>query len=141
MRNIQKIILHCSATTTLMDINAETIREWHVKGNGWADIGYNYVIKRDGTLENGRDLDGDGDSEDEIGAHAAGFNTHSLGICLVGGIDHEGNPDSNFTRAQYETLFGLHDYLKQKYPKAQFIGHRDISSKACPSLDAKALFN
>lgn len=140
MRDIKSIIVHCSDTYPDMDIGAEEIREWHVKGNGWAGIGYNYIIRRDGTLENGRDLDGDGNVEEEVGAHAYGFNANSIGICMVGGKGRkDGGPEANFTMAQYHTLVQLLNKLGAKYGNPELLGHRDVSYKSCPSFNVQAL--
>jgi N-acetylmuramoyl-L-alanine amidase len=135
------IIVHCSATPPSMDIGTREIREWHVNGNGWLDLGYNYVIRRDGRLENGRDLDGDGDSSDEIGAHARGFNRNSIGICLVGGSDSSGKPDANFTLEQYLALDNIVRVLMRDNPSiTEVLGHRDLDSgKECPSFNVQAL--
>jgi len=73
MRNIDKIIIHCSATPIGVDFSAETIRDWHVKGNKWDDIGYHYIVRLNGSLEYGRPV---GIS----GAHCKGHNKHSIGI-------------------------------------------------------------
>ncbi|WP_135079288.1 N-acetylmuramoyl-L-alanine amidase [Terasakiella sp. SH-1] len=126
------IIIHCSATKADMDIDAQTIRDWHVNENGWADIGYNRVIKRDGTIEQGR-------HDDAIGAHARGYNDKSIGICLVGGLGPDGQAQSNFTFAQYAALANLLEEMKGQYPQAKIIGHCDVANKACPSFDVKSL--
>lgn len=140
MRAIDTIIIHCSATKPTQDIGAEVIRGWHVKDRGWKDIGYHYVIRRNGLVELGRDLDGDGDVDEEVGAHAAGFNSNSIGICMVGGIDAAGKPDSNFTIAQWRTLGDVLAALRAKYPRTRIIGHRNVEpGKACPSFDATVL--
>lgn len=148
MRNITEIILHCSATTPSMDIGAEEIRRWHVNGNGWSDIGYHGVIRRDGTLESGRPMD-------QIGAHAKGHNVNSIGICLVGGIcggaacehEHEtfasgqkGTPENNYTPAQWNALERAVRDLLQKFPKATVHGHNEFAAKACPCFDVRAWF-
>ena len=92
------IIVHCADTLATMDIGVEEIRRWHVEERGWDDIGYANVIRRDGTIELGRDLDGDGDVADEIGAHAAGFNAQSIGVCLVGGRGANGPRTVSLTK-------------------------------------------
>ena len=126
MIRIKKIIIHAADTPASMDIGAEEIRRWHVGDNGWRDIGYHYVIRRDGTLETGRD-------ELAPGAHAAGHNIGSIGICLVGG-----KPDCNFTSAQWACLDALVKDLAKRYPDSEVIGHRDVSDKPCPMFDVKA---
>ena len=129
----QFIVLHCSATRPVQDIGAKEIRSWH-KAKGWSDIGYHFVIRRDGRVEKGR-------SVDQIGAHVAGHNHNSVGICLVGGIGNGSfSPEDNFTRAQWSALKGLVTDLRSKYPKANVVGHRDFPgvTKACPCFEAKA---
>lgn len=113
-----------------MDIGAKEIREWHVKGNGWKDIGYHYVIRRDGSIEEGRPLD-------QIGAHVAGQNTGSIGICLVGGIDESGRPDANFTDKQWAQLRRSVIAFKAEYPKGTVHGHNEYAKKDCPSFDVQ----
>jgi N-acetyl-anhydromuramyl-L-alanine amidase AmpD len=118
-----------------MDIGAKEIREWHTapppKGNGWRDIGYHYVIKRNGTVQAGR-------PDNQVGAHVAGHNATSIGICMVGG----GKGICNFTREQWATLDLIVEGLIKKYPNAAVCGHRDLNpAKACPSFDARAWWN
>lgn len=74
-----KVVLHCSASSDdNYDIGAAEIREWHLD-RGWSDIGYHWVIRRDGVVEGGR-------RETTRGAHAAANdgNERSIGICYVG---------------------------------------------------------
>ena len=132
MRKINKIIIHCSATNPNMDIGSNEIKKWHTD-RGWLDIGYHYVIRRNGDIENGRNIS-------IQGAHARGYNSDSVGICLVGGIDSDGLPDSNFTRWQLDSLETLVSKLKNKYhvDDLDIIGHRDVSIKACPCFDVQA---
>lgn len=135
MRKIEEIIVHCSATPPSMRIGAEEIRQWHLERN-WNDIGYHFVIRRDGSLENGRPIE-------ETGAHAKGHNTGSVGVCLVGGVDENGKPDANFTLSQYIRLVEVINFLKAEYPDITKVsGHRDYSPlKACPCFDIKSLLS
>lgn len=122
------LVVHCAATKPTMDIGLREIRQWH-RERGWLDIGYHFVIRRDGTVETGR-------PKGVIGAHVEGHNYESLGICMAGGIDQSGKPENNFTPAQFESLRALLDTLKADYPSARIVGHRDLDSKkACPSFD------
>lgn len=125
------IAIHCSATKPGMNIGASEIRQWH-KDKGWEDIGYHYVIRRDGTLENGRDLNA-------VGAHVAGFNSRSVGICLVGGISDLGHSENNFTKEQFQTLETLVKKLTKVWPHAIVQGHRDFPNvkKDCPCFDVR----
>lgn len=128
------IVVHTAATRPSMDIGAAEIRRWHLQ-RGWLDIGYHYVIRRDGTVEEGR-------PRDAIGAHVSGHNTDSIGICLVGGVSEKDVkvPENNYTKAQMEALHGLLETLKTVFPKADIRGHRDFPgvAKACPCFDVRA---
>jgi N-acetylmuramoyl-L-alanine amidase len=127
-RKINKIIIHCSATTPSMDVDANTIDEWH-KQRGWSGIGYHFFIKRDGKIEFGRPLD-------QSGAHTKGHNQNSIGVCYAGGVDSKMCPEDNRTSEQIASFLLLLRFLKNTFPKAIIHGHRDFSPKACPSFDA-----
>lgn len=130
-RRIDEIIVHCAATKPGMDIGAKEIDGWH-RSQGWTKIGYHRVIRRDGTVEFGRDFN-------EAGAHASGHNAHSIGVCLVGGVDDSNKPEANFTPAQWAALDRLIAGLEELYPNAKVIGHREVARfpKACPSFDVQ----
>jgi N-acetylmuramoyl-L-alanine amidase len=134
-RQIEKIIVHCSATPEGRDVKMEDIKRWHVEDNGWSDIGYHWVIEIDGAIVKGR-------GESRSGAHAKGHNSSSVGVCYIGGVDDsDGSPKDTRTEKQKETLRCLLIDLLGRYPDAEIIGHRDVSSKACPSFDAKAEYS
>ena len=138
-RTINEIIIHCSATPEGRDYTVEDIRRDHKK-QGWSDIGYHYVIYRDGSIHEGRDVD-------LVGAHCSknGHNQHSIGICYIGGVENKPNTPyallkakDTRTDAQKGALICLLYDLKKLYPKAQIWGHRDFDSgKECPSFDAR----
>jgi N-acetyl-anhydromuramyl-L-alanine amidase AmpD len=122
------IVVHCAATKPTMDIGVREIRQWHV-GQGWLDVGYHFVIRRNGTVEDGR-------PHDVIGSHVKDYNSRALGICLVGGINAEGKPENNFTKEQFDSLHLLLIATKRQYPEANIVGHRELDpGKACPSFD------
>jgi N-acetyl-anhydromuramyl-L-alanine amidase AmpD len=128
------IIVHCSATKPSQDINAKTIDRWH-RARGWLKIGYHFVIKRDGTVEKGRELM-------EPGAHAKGYNANSVGVCLVGGLAEDGKADCNFTKEQWQSLATLVEELSEQFPAARIIGHREVNShKECPCFDVTAWYH
>lgn len=129
MRRITKVIIHCAATKPSMDIGASDIKKWHLD-RGWKDIGYHYVIRRNGDIENGIAVA-------LAGSHTKGHNANSIGICLVGGINDKGEPESNFTKAQWATLERLVRVLKVDFPHATVHGHREFAAKACPSFDVQ----
>lgn len=130
MRPLDRIILHCSATKPSQKIGAAEIRRWHVDGNGWSDIGYHYVIKRDGTIEPGRPLD-------IPGAHVKGHNATTIGICYVGGIDAQGNPEDNMTAEQELSWLLLVNAIRVLFGKLPVHGHNEYAAKACPSFDVQ----
>lgn len=147
MKTIDSIIIHSSATRVGMDVRASDIRKWHLE-RGFADIGYNFVIDLDGTVELGRPLTMNG-------AHCLGYNDHSIGICYVGGLDSFGNPYDSRTYAQKKSLHALVQNLMLTYPTiTKVLGHRDTSPdlngdgkitpnewiKACPCFDVQAEF-
>lgn len=134
IRNITRIIVHCSATKPdNNNVNAESIRRYHMDINGWSDIGYHNVILRNGTVQDGRPIN-------RQGAHAKDHNHDSIGICLVGGIDKNGKPDFNYTRSQLESLQWVIDDFMDVYGKLEVLGHRDLPgvAKACPCFDVNA---
>lgn len=128
-RYINEIIVHCTATPAGKDYTVDDIRRWHLQ-RGFSDIGYHYVIYRDGTVHEGR-------SVDIAGAHCVGHNTHSIGVCYVGGVQRNGKtPSDTRTNAQRAAMLNLLFELREAYPNAKIHGHRDYASKACPSFDA-----
>jgi N-acetylmuramoyl-L-alanine amidase len=129
MRNINEIILHCSATKEGQHFDASDIDEWH-KARGWKGIGYHFVIKIDGTIESGRPVE-------HAGAHAKGRNRNSIGICYIGGLDENGKPKDTRTPAQRRALMRLLSVLQSDFGPIPVIGHNEISNKACPSFDVQ----
>ena len=135
MREINRIVLHCSATREGDDISTETIRNWHVLDRGWSDIGYHYVILLDGCLEAGRPLF-------RAGAHAKGENEDSIGICYIGGVAEDGKtPKDTMTPEQEDTFRELVHSLRMVWDRHLTIhGHNEFSSKACPSFKVPEKF-
>lgn len=132
--NPEYITVHCSATSPGSKVNVHTIRRWHVEDNGWSDIGYHYVIERNGSIEDGRPIT-------RQGAHVKGHNQDNIGICLVGGVDSFGKPQDNFTEEQWSSLRYLISHLCGIYgvKEENILGHRDWGApKACPSFDVKS---
>ena len=131
MRTINKIIIHCAATPEGKDFTVQQIREWHVKGNGWRDIGYHFIIYRDGSIHKGRAIE-------QAGAHTSGYNANSIGICYIGGCAADGKtPKDTRTEAQRAALIKLVAELKASYPSATVHGHNEFAVKACPSFNVQ----
>ncbi|AWD92498.1 N-acetylmuramoyl-L-alanine amidase [Pectobacterium phage Jarilo] len=126
-KETKAIFVHCAATKPSQNVGVREIRQWH-KERGFLDIGYHFVIKRDGTLETGRDVD-------VVGAHVEGYNHNSVGVCLVGGIDDSGKFKANFTPIQMSVLKTLLSDLEGNYPGVAIRAHHDVAAKACPSFD------
>ncbi len=141
---IRRIVIHCTATREGQDIDAATIRRWHLR-QGWKDIGYHFVIQLDGDIERGR-------PEEIPGSHVRGFNTGSIAIVYVGGLDAQGKAKDTRTPAQQAAMAQLVRDLLARYPGAQVLGHRDLSPdkdgdgvverhewlKDCPCFDVRA---
>jgi len=130
MRQINRIIIHCTATPEGRHHTAAEIDRWH-RQRGWSQIGYHYVIRLDGTVEVGRPIK-------KAGAHVKGHNADSIGVVYVGGCDKNMKPKDTRTPAQKLALRGIIDGFKEKYPHATVHGHNEFDKgKACPSFDAK----
>lgn len=140
------IVVHCAATGPHQDVGVTEIRQWHL-ARGFSDIGYHYVIRRNGVRELGRPTWA-------VGAQVEGYNYESVGVCLVGGVDEHGQPANNFTPEQMTTLEATIRGLLVEYPGCVIMGHHDMPAapdatvtqildhhlhcveKACPSFDA-----
>lgn len=128
MRQINRIIIHCSATPEGRDVSADEIRQWHLK-RGFRDIGYHWVIRLDGTVEAGR-------PEKERGAHARGHNHDSIGICYIGGLATDvKTPKDTRTPEQRAALRSLIGDTIFRHGDLTLHGHREFARKACPSFD------
>ena len=120
MRQIKRIFVHCTAGSqrqTIDDLKAEFHR------TGWSNPGYHYVIDTNGGVQ--------------------GYNSTAINVAYIGGIDADGKPIDNRTPAQKDALVLLLHKLKQKFPTAQIMGHRDIWGtdqsnwrKMCPCFNS-----
>lgn len=134
-RRIDKIILHCSATPEGKDYTVAQIRQWHI-ARGFSDVGYHFVIYRDGSVHRGR-------PENRVGAHTTGQNAHSIGVCYIGSCEATKNakgdypPKDTRTPAQRSALVRLVSELRSKYPDATVHGHNEYANKACPSFNVQ----
>lgn len=148
-RQINEIVIHCSASENGKRVTVEDIERWHADRGFWrkqvfrdlqnlrlGSIGYHFVIYTSGTVATGRHLE-------EIGAHVAGSNARSIGVCLIG--------TDRFTPEQWESLAKNVRGLLKLYPGARVLGHRDYSPdrdgdgvveewewlKTCPGFDVR----
>lgn len=130
MRKINKIIIHCTATPEGRDVSIDEVRRWHVEERGWRDVGYHFLVRLDGTVEEGRQIE-------MTGAHTRSHNWDSIGIAYSGGMSKDmTEPKDTRTDAQKDALVDLICQLHDCYGGTVY-GHRDFSEKACPSFDAK----
>ena len=130
MRHIDLIVIHCSATRCNRRFPVTALIRCHADRFGFT--GYHYYITRDGRIYQTR-------HEQLVGAHAVGYNSHSLGVCYEGGLDEHGTATDTRTPGQKRALLKLLRRLKAAHPNAQILGHRDLPNvhKDCPSFDAK----
>lgn len=130
-RQINEIIVHCSATKPEQGFTAADVRRWHTRERGFVDIGYHFVVETDGSVSVGRPLD-------RAGAHCLGHNARSVGVCYMGGIGPDGAPADTRTPPQRASLRALLADLARSFPRARIRSHRDFARKACPCFDATA---
>lgn len=135
MRPIDEIVIHCSATpkSWMNGISLASkvmeIRSWHVGVNKWSDIGYHFLIDRDGALAEGRPLE-------KIGAHVRGRNKTTIGVCLIGGGSSSADDrfEEHFTQAQDRALRQLLADLRKRFGPLKVSGHNQYAAKACPGF-------
>lgn len=141
MRKIERIFIHCTAGSqkqTIEDLRAE------FRNKGWKNPGYHYVVMPDGTIKQML-------GEEKVSNGVQGYNSTSVNVAYVGGIDSKGKAVDNRTDAQKTALRQIVSALKNRYPDAEVLGHRDISPdtnhngivdpweriKECPCFDVK----
>ena len=135
MRPINEIIVHCTATKPDFMAGRSTservaeVKRWHVQGNGWSDIGYHYLIDRDGTVAEGRPLQ-------KTGAHVQGHNTGTIGVSLFGGHGSAATDkfSDHFTPEQDAALRKLLGGLMARFRVSKVTGHNEYAAKACPGF-------
>ena len=127
---IDYVVVQWASTKADMDVGFREIDQWH-KRRGWLGCGYHFIIRRNGIIETGRELH-------THGAHVKSFNHNSVGVCLIGGMDADGDDDANYTQSQWDTLDSLVDVLSKIYPNAAVVGHNDLDpNKSCPVFEVK----
>jgi peptidoglycan hydrolase-like protein with peptidoglycan-binding domain len=132
---VNEIVMHCSATPRSWMIGAtfherfEEIRRWHMQERKWRDIGYHWVIDRDGSVLSGR-------SESEIGAHVVERNAGTVGICLIGGHGSSSRDrfEDHFTAAQDDAARRLIAEIRARAGIVRVSGHNEYANKACPGF-------
>ena len=145
MRLINLIVIHCSATRSDRCYTEYDLTEDHLR-RGFSGAGYHFYIRKDGAIKTLRPVE-------QIGAHAKGYNTNSIGICYEGGLDTHGRSADTRTDFQKHSLRVLVMLLLRDYPGSRVCGHRDLSPdlnhngeiepeewiKDCPCFDAATI--
>ena len=119
MREINLIVVHCSATRADRDFTENDLEVCH-RHRGFNGAGYHFYIRKNGEIKNTRPLE-------KPGAHALGYNAHSIGICYEGGLDVRYRPADTRTEWQKHSLRVLIRTLLMDYPGCRVCGHRDLS--------------
>lgn len=123
-REVDRVFIHCSASDAIAHDDIEVIKSWHL-ARKWNDIGYHFFIRKDGTLEVGRDIE-------NTPAAQKGHNKGTIAICLHGlRID-------KFTEDQFDTLFNLCHAIDREYEFVTFHAHNEVNSnKTCPVFEIR----
>ncbi len=126
-RKINKLVVHVSDSPDTLDIGVTEIRRWHAdpppKGNGWKDVGYNFIIRRNGVVELGRPLQ-------DIPSHTKGHNSDSIGICWVG--------RNAMSTEQLKSLVSILKTLMLLFnlKSTDVYGHKELDKgKSCPNYN------
>ena len=119
MREVNLIVVHCSATRADRDFTENDLEVCH-RHRGFNGAGYQFYIRKNGDIKNTRPLE-------KPGAHALGYNAHSIGICYEGGLDVRYRPADTRTEWQKHSLRVLIRTLLMDYPGCRVCGHRDLS--------------
>jgi len=124
-RFINKVFLHCSASDLPEHDNIQTIAKWHLE-RGFSEIGYHFVITKDGTIHKGRNIE-------LIPAAQVGYNSNSIAICVTG--------LTVFSQTQFDALRKLCGEINNIYENITFHGHCEVSNKTCPVFDYHKVLN
>ena len=126
MRDIWHISVHFSDSPHKHHDNVESIRQWHLE-RGWSDIGYHYIITKNGDIETGRPIQ-------RVPAAVKGHNRGNIAICLTG--------RDYFSPSQFRSLRRLVENLMFAWEitKENVKGHNEYSgheTRGCPNFDVK----
>lgn len=130
MREVKFLAVHCTATPQTATVSS--IQNYWRNILKWKMPGYHFIIKPDGEVVQLLEIE-------KVSNGVKGFNSVSINISYIGGVDGQNKPIDNRTPAQKKALLDLLKKLKKQFPKAVIQGHRDFPEvkKACPSFNAK----
>jgi N-acetylmuramoyl-L-alanine amidase len=134
MRKINRLVIHCTATTIHTSVDA--ILNYFKKVKGWRSYGYHYLVDYTGKGHNITPIE-------EIANGAKGYNEDSIHIAYIGGIDNFGKPKDTRTDRQKQSLVAIVTNLKKQFPDAEIVGHRELPNvaKACPCFSVAKEFS
>jgi len=126
-RHVDRVFLHCTASSYDHHDDIEVVRQWHL-GRGWSDVGYHYMIHRDGSMSEGRPLE-------RTPAAQKGHNKGTIAIAMHGGQDAK----DDFSTKQIVTLREFCEQIRAAYDgDITFHGHCEVVIRDCPVYDYKA---
>lgn len=130
MRAVKNIVFHCTATS--QDTKVSSILKYWKDVKGWNSPGYHFLIEPNGNINRLLPIE-------SVSNGVRGHNVDSIHISYIGGVDDSGRPLDNRTPKQVLSQLQLLIDLKDQFPMANVLGHRDFEgvTKACPSFDVK----
>ncbi len=145
--DVEHIIIHHSAGSNNSTNFTQVVRDiylYHTEVNGWSDIGYNYLIDKEGIIYKGRDPDL-GEQDNVRGAHFCGKNTGTMGVCLLGNFEEaniDPSPEAIKSLVKLtswklikESLDPFSTSIHQGQVLGVVVGHRDGCSTLCPGTN------
>lgn len=126
LRDFTEVVVHATDTTKDMEVNYDVLKAWDVTERGLSEVGYHFIILRDGSLQVCRPISVDG-------VHSLkGHNENSIGIAFVGGLlgnrsNREAKRSSrSFSMEQFNTFDTFMKAFYTVVPGGQVWGHNDI---------------
>lgn len=143
-KQLQYLVIHCTATPEGREVSADDIRRWHTDpqpaGRGWKQVGYTDMVHLNGTIERLVNNNEDDQVDNwEITNGVAGYNSISRHIVYVGGVEKDNVNKAKDTRTDAQKK-ALEDYVKdfhKRFPSVKIVGHNELAAKACPSFDVQ----
>lgn len=148
MAKVKRIVVHCTAEPSNAKRNREYYRHYFFDVKGWKHFGYHAIVYQDGTWEVLQELpkptaDGASITNATIACGAAGYNSDSLHIAYVGGLNRvSGQAADTRTEQQRQTLWSVIAVWKKAYKVTEVVGHYQLPGvkKACPCFDARKTY-
>lgn len=145
MGQLQRLVLHCTATPEGREVTSNDIRAWHTNpvskgGRGWKQVGYTDMIHLDGRVERLVQNNEDANVDSwEITNGAQGYNSTSRHVVYAGGVAKDGKtPKDTRTPAQLKAMESYVKDFHRRFPGVRIVGHNELAAKACPSFDVQA---